>query len=101
MSTQKFSIVIEIRDKKIVTTGFLKQDAPEALALFTKLRTENKEAYYFQHPVPDKRCKSTAQMNASLGVGINNVVLTSDTDEDLAIEEAPKVRVVRNKIKGI
>ena len=35
------------------------------------------------------------------GVGINNVVLASDTDEDLAIEEAPKVRVVRNKIKGI
>jgi hypothetical protein len=101
MSTQKFSIVIEIRDDKIVTTGFLKADAAKALAMFNKLREENKEAYYFQHPVPDKRCKSTAQMNASLGVGINNVILATATDEDLAIEEAPLTRPVRNKIKGL
>lgn len=67
--SQKFSIVIEVgKDGKPITTGYLKVDANQASAHFVRLREEGKEAYFFQHPVADRRNKSSAQVAATLGV---------------------------------
>jgi hypothetical protein len=65
--SHKFSIVIEIKDGKVVAHGYNKSDAQEAQTLFNKLRDEQKEAYFFQHPVADKRCKSAEQIEATRG----------------------------------
>lgn len=64
----KFAFVIEITasgDAK--GTAFKKEDGQKAKDLFNKLRDEGKEAYYYQHPSHDKRCKSETQMTASKG----------------------------------
>lgn len=63
----KFSFVIEVKGDKPIGTAFNKEDAQKAKDLFNKLREEGKEAYYFQHPNHDKRCKSSEQMEASRG----------------------------------
>lgn len=65
--SQKFSIVIEVRDGKPITTGYLKADAQKANEHFIRLRTEEKEAYLFSHPLADRRSKSAAQVSATLG----------------------------------
>lgn len=64
----KFAFVIEItKNGEPKGHAFLKEDGQKAKELFNKLRDDGKEAYYFQHPQPDKRCKSEAQMEASKG----------------------------------
>ena len=66
--SQKFSIVIEVgKDGKPVATAYLKSDASFASAHFVTLRDGGKEAYFFQHPVADRRSKSTEQIAATLG----------------------------------
>lgn len=64
----KFAFVIEItKSGDAKGHAYKKEDAQKAKDLFNKLREEGKEAYYYQHPQPDKRCKSEAQMDASKG----------------------------------
>lgn len=64
----KFAFVIEItKSGEAKGYAFKKEDGQKAKELFTKFRDEGKEAYYYQHPNPDKRCKSEAQMEASKG----------------------------------
>ena len=66
--SQKFSIVIEVKNGKPVATGYIKAEANLAVAHFVKLREAGKEAYLFQHPIADRRSKSTEQTNATLGL---------------------------------
>jgi len=68
MSSHKFSIVIEIVNGKPVATGYHKADAQQASEHFIRLRNEEKEAYFFQHPVADRRSKSATQIEATLGL---------------------------------
>ena len=100
MSTQKFSIVVEVRNGKPVTTGFNKQDANEALSLFNKLRDESKEAYLFQHPVADKRSKSAEQITATRG---NRDEMTASVvvEEAKPVAKEAKKPVAKNKIEGV
>ena len=101
MSTQKFSIVVEVRNGKPVATGFNKTDANEALVLFNKLRDEAKEAYLFQHPIADKRSKSAEQITATLGNRVNGEVV-SPVEEVKAVEApASKQKRVKNSIEGV
>lgn len=66
--SQKFSIVIEVsKDGKPIATGYLKADALKASEHFVRLREAGKEAYFFQHPVADRRSKSAEQITATLG----------------------------------
>ena len=65
--SQKFSFVVEVKNGKPIGHAFKKEDAQSAKELFNKLREEGKEAYLFQHPNHDKRCKSAEQMEASKG----------------------------------
>ena len=64
--SQKFSLVVEIKNDKPIGHAFLKQDAQFAKELFAKLREDGKEAYLFQHPMHDRRCKSSEQNAASV-----------------------------------
>jgi hypothetical protein len=66
--SQKFSIVIEVKNGKPVTTGYIKAEANLAIAHFVRLREAGVEAYLFQHPIADRRSKSTEQVNATLGL---------------------------------
>jgi hypothetical protein len=66
--SQKFSIVIEVgKDGKPITTGYIKAEANKANEHFVRLRESGKEAYFFQHPVADRRSKSAEQVAATLG----------------------------------
>ncbi len=66
--SQKFSIVIEVgKDGKPIATGYLKADASKAGEHFVRLREAGKEAYFFQHPIADRRSKSAEQVAATLG----------------------------------
>lgn len=66
--SQKFSIVIEVgKDGKPITTGYIKAEANKANDHFVRLREAGKEAYFFQHPIADRRSKSAEQVNATLG----------------------------------
>lgn len=99
MSTQKFSIVVEVKDGKALAHGFLKEDAQEALTLFNKLRDSQKEAYLFQHPVADKRSKSAEQTIATHGTRTEEVIVKVEAPEVVA--EAPKSKRGKNSIDGI
>lgn len=101
--SQKFSIVIEVRDGKPITTGYLKADAQRANEHFLRLRNEEKEAYLFQHPLADRRSKSAAQVTATLGVrdsegkaaSVPSVTVKTD------IKATAKKKVAGNKIEGV
>jgi hypothetical protein len=98
MSTQKFSIVVEVKDGKAIAHGFLKEDAQEALSLFNKLRDSQKEAYFFQHPVADKRSKSAEQIVATQGVRTEEVVVNVAPVEEA---KAEKPKRGKNSIEGV
>lgn len=100
--SQKFSFVIEVKGDKPVGHAFKKEDAQKAKDLFNKLREEGKEAYLFQHPNHDKRCKSAEQTEASKGteggeqparLPVSEPVATV---EDVSIEP-PKQEKTRSK----
>jgi hypothetical protein len=95
--SHKFSIVIEIKDGKVVAHGFHKADAADANSLFNKLRDEKKEAYFFQHPVADKRCKSADQIEATQG----RLEATPATTPVAPVQVALKSKKVANKIEGV
>jgi len=67
--SQKFSIVIEVgKDGKPVSTAYIKAEANKAGEHFVRLREAGKEAYFFQHPIADRRSKSAEQVTATLGL---------------------------------
>lgn len=86
----KFSFVVEIKGGKPVGTAFFKEDAQKAKELFNKLRDEGKEAYYFQHPNHDKRCKSEAQMEASTGSAPEAPAAQAPKVEEVVLEKPKK-----------
>ena len=90
--SQKFSFVVEVKNGKPVAYVFKKEDAHKAKELFEKVREEGKEAYYFQSPNHDKRCKSSEQMDASMN--------TVSLEKEKVVEEAPKPTSGRNSIMG-
>ena len=58
---QKFSFLITIdKNGNPVGKAYQRTDAQSAVDEFSKAREAGKEAYLFQHPSPDKRCKSEA-----------------------------------------
>jgi hypothetical protein len=66
--SQKFSIVIEVgKDGKPISTAYIKAEANKASQHFVKLREAGREAYFFQHPIADRRSKSLEQVTATLG----------------------------------
>ena len=88
--SQKFSIVIEVKNGKPVATGYIKAEANLAVAHFVKLREAGVEAYLFQHPIDDRRSKSAAQVSATLGL--------RDAEGNVqAPKEAPKAAVPEHK----
>ena len=63
---QKFSFLITVDDKgNIQGKAYKRVDAAVALEDFDKARSAGKEAHFFQHPNPDKRCKSAAAQQAT------------------------------------
>jgi len=84
--SQKFSFVIEVKNGKPVGHAYKKEDAQSAKELFNKLREEGKEAYLFQHPNHDKRCKSTEQTEASKGTEGGEQPATIESTKSLDIE---------------
>ena len=64
--SQKFSIVIEIKNGKPVTSTFGRSEAQDAKDCFAKARDAGSEAYLFLQPTEDKRSKSTEQNAASV-----------------------------------
>ena len=94
--SNKFSIVIEVKDGKVVAHGYNKVDAADAQALFNKLRDEQKEAYFFQHPVADKRSKSSAQIEATRG----SIPVPAPAPV-APVQVALKSKKVANKIEGV
>jgi hypothetical protein len=110
--SQKFSIVIEVRDGKPITTGYLKADAQKANEHFVKLRDAEKEAYLFQHPLADRRSKSAAQVSATLGERDENgkipvskvaepVKVATELKPEIIAKLAAKKKGGANKIEGI
>lgn len=95
--SQKFSFVVEIKNGKPVGHAFKKEDAQSAKELFSKLRDEGKEAYLFQHPVSDKRCKSAEQTEASMGTESKSIAPVAD---DMEVLEKPKKVEKKNSILG-
>lgn len=96
----KFSFVIEVKGGKPIGTAFNKEDAQKAKDLFNKLREDGKEAYYFQHPNHDKRCKSAEQMEASRGTESRPEDSKPQAPVEAVDMDAPKP-TKKNQIFGI
>ena len=63
---QKFSFLITLdKNGNPVGKAYQRTDAQTAVDEYNKARDAGKEAYLFQHPNPDKRCKSEAARNAT------------------------------------
>lgn len=96
--SQKFSFVVEVKNGKPVGHAFKKEDAQSAKELFSKLRDEGKEAYLYQHPTHDKRCKSAEQTEASKGTESEAAQPVAD---DMEVIEKPKKEAKKgNSILG-
>lgn len=54
----KFSIVTYIKNGKIESKAFSREDSTGAVELFEKVRSEGYEAYLFHRPLATKHCKS-------------------------------------------
>ena len=100
--SQKFSFVVEVKNGKPVGHAFKKEEAQSAKELFNKLREEGKEAYLFQHPNHDKRCKSTEQMEASKGTEGGEQPATIESVKAEQVEQVDEVvePVVQQKPRG-
>lgn len=108
--SQKFSIVIEVgKDGKPVSTAYIKAEANKASEHFVRLREAGKEAYFFQHPIADRRSKSTEQVNATLGLRDATGAVQSPKEQVKApVPEFKKNEIVTptpkrrgNKIEGV
>ena len=63
---QKFSFLIVVEDNgSIKGKAYKREDAAQGLEDFDKVRSAGKEAHFFQHPNPDKRCKSAVAQKAT------------------------------------
>lgn len=59
--SKTFSFLITVDAKGNLTSkAYDKKDSQDGLNDFSKAREDGKEAYFYQHPVADKRCKSVA-----------------------------------------
>ena len=107
--SQKFSIVIEVgKNGKPIATGYVKAEANLASEHFVRLRESGKEAYFFQHPIADRRSKSAEQVAATLGERDTEGKAQSGAEEKKAPIPNHKVNEVpmpapkkRNKIEGV
>jgi len=95
--SNKFSIVIEIKGDQVIAHGYHKSDAADANNLFNKLRDEQKEAYFFQHPIADKRCKSAEQVEATHG----HLEVTPASAPVAPVQVTMKAKKNGNKIEGV
>jgi len=108
--SQKFSIVIEVgKDGKPISTAYIKAEANKASEHFVRLREGGKEAYLYQHPLADRRSKSTEQVSATLGLRDASGAVQHPSEQKKApipefkkneiVTPAPKKR--GNKIEGV
>jgi hypothetical protein len=59
--SKTFSFLITVDNKgNLVSKAYEKKDSHTGINDFVKAREDGKEAYFYQHPVADKRCKSSA-----------------------------------------
>lgn len=54
----KFTIVTYIKNDKIESKAFSRENSTDAVELFERVRAEGCEAYLFHRPLPTKHCKS-------------------------------------------
>lgn len=108
--SQKFSIVIEVgKDGKPISTAYIKAEANKASEHFVRLRESGKEAYFFQHPIADRRSKSAEQVTATLGQrDASGAVQQPEEQKKAPIPEGKKNEVPMpapkkrgNKIEGV
>lgn len=97
----KYSFVIEItKNGEPKGHAFKKEDAQKAKDLFNELREKGKEAYFYQHPNHDKRCKSTEQMEASRGTEGQAQASPAAAPQAVDVDEEVKP-TKKNQIFGI
>lgn len=90
--SQKFSFIIEVTAKgEPKGTAYHRSDAAKAVADFNALRSKGVEAYFFQHPVADKKSKSAVQNKATQDASTPyNVPPEVPVEEVAVVEEKPK-----------
>jgi hypothetical protein len=109
--SQKFSIIIEVgKDGKPISTAYIKAEANLAGEHFVRLRDGGKEAYFFHHPLSDRRSKSAEQVTATLGLRDSEGAVQNPAEQKKApipehkkneiITPAPKKRK-GNDIQGV
>lgn len=60
--SKTFSFLVTVDAKGNLTSkAYDKKDSQVGINDFVKAREEGKEAYFYQHPVADKRCKSAVE----------------------------------------
>lgn len=70
--SKTFSFLITIDSKGNLTgKAFDKKDAQKGINEYVKARDAGLESYFYQHPVADKRCKSSQSTN-DLAKMVNN-----------------------------
>lgn len=61
----KFNIVVYVKNGKIETKAFSREDSTASIELFEKVRSQGYESYLFNRPVATKYCKSTDATEAT------------------------------------
>lgn len=61
----KFIIVTYIKNGKIESRAFSREDSTQGVELFEKVRSEGYEAYLYHRPLPTKHCKSKEAREAT------------------------------------
>jgi calcineurin-like phosphoesterase family protein len=83
----KFTIVTYIKNGKVESKGFTREDSSEGVKLYEKIRDEGYEVYLFHRPIPTKHCKSKEARE-----GTNRATHgISDTEKSIVEKIASKV----------
>lgn len=85
----KFTIVTYIKNDKIESKAFSRENSTEAIELFEKVRSEGCEAYLFHRPLATKHCKSKEAREAT------KAATHLDSDNKPTIIEKIAAKVVR------
>jgi hypothetical protein len=83
--SKTFSFLITVDAKGTLTAkAYDKKDSQVGISDFGKAREAGKEAYFYQHPVADKRCKSSIDTNALAEMVNENTKVKSEVVQDSA-----------------
>jgi hypothetical protein len=93
--SNKFSILITVDAKGNITSkAWEKKDSQVGVSEFVKSRENGKEAYFFQHPTPDSRCKSSVDTsNLKSMISDTTITIKGKPQADIqVIEEVKQVK---------